>query len=237
MKVDIIFENDHFIAVNKASGMLTIPDRHDDTIPSLQKILNEKYGRIFTVHRLDKDTSGIILFAKDEVTHKYLSQLFEERKIEKYYQAIVHGTPASPIGTVDAPITENTVTRGTMLVHRRGKPSITDYEVIESFGNYSLMQFHIHTGRTHQIRVHMKHIGHPVACDIIYGDGKPFLLSSIKKKFKLSKNEEEERPMLNRLALHSYKLEFKDAEGNRHSLSAEHSKDIRALLQQLRKKN
>ena len=164
-----------------------------------------------------------------------MSQLFEERKIEKYYQAIVHGTPTNTTGTVDAPITENMVTRGTMLVHRRGKPSITDYEVIESFGNYSLMQFHIHTGRTHQIRVHMKHIGHPVACDETYGDGKPFLLSSIKKKFKLSKSEEEERPIVNRLALHSYKLEFTDAEGNKHSLSAQHSKDIRALLQQLRK--
>lgn len=237
MKIDIIFENDHFLAVNKASGMLTIPDRHDDTIPSLQKILNEQYGRIFTVHRLDKETSGIILFAKDEATHKYLSQLFEERKIQKYYQAIVQGTPVNLSGTIDAPIAENTVQKGTMLIHRRGKPSVTDYEVIESFGKYALLQFHLHTGRTHQIRVHMKHIGHPVACDAMYGDDKPLLLSSIKKKFKLSKNEEEERPILNRLALHSYKLEFIDTEGNAQSLSAEHSKDIRALLQQLRKRN
>ena len=236
-KPAIIFENDHFLAVNKPSGMLTIPDRHDETVPSLQKILNEKYGRIFTVHRLDKDTSGIILFAKDEVTHKYLSQLFEERKVEKYYQALVLGTPANATGTVDAPITENTVQRGVMIIHRRGKQSITGYQVMESFGNYSLLQFTLHTGRTHQIRVHMQHIGHPVLCDAVYGDGKPFLISTIKKKYKLSKQEEEEKPILNRLALHSYQLKFKDQQGEEHTLTAEHAKDIRALLQQLRKHN
>ena len=177
-----------------------------------------------------------MLFAKDEATHKYLSQLFEERKIEKFYQAIVHGVPANPSGIIDAPITENMVQRGVMMVHRRGKQSITGYEVIESFGNYSLLQFQLHTGRTHQIRVHMQHTGNPIICDDVYGDGKPFLLSMIKKKYKLSKHDDEERPIVNRLALHSYKLQFEDHLGKYHSLTAEHAKDIRALLQQLRKK-
>ena len=79
----ILFENEDFIAVNKDPGMLTIPDRHDDAQLSLYKILNQKYGKIFIVHRLDRDTSGLILFAKNEATHKYLSQLFEQRNIEK----------------------------------------------------------------------------------------------------------------------------------------------------------
>ena len=100
--------------------------------------------------------------------------------------------------------------KGVMVTNKKGKPALTDYKVLETFGNYSLLQFRIHTGRTHQIRVHMKHIGHPIVCDVIYGTADPVLLSSIKKKFNLSKYEEEERPLFNRLALHAEKLEFTD---------------------------
>ncbi len=231
---EVVFENEHFIAINKPAGLLSIPDR-EQSQPSLKDILLAKYGTIFTVHRLDKDTSGIILFAKDEATHKYLSQAFEERKVEKYYMGIVHGMPASKSGTIDAPISEHPLQKGLMVVHKKGKPSVTDYEVLEAYKPFSLVQFQLHTGRTHQIRVHSKNIGHPLACDELYGDGKPILLSAIKRKFKLSKNEEEERPMLNRLALHSYKLKFTDAEGKAHELIAELPKEMRALLQQLKK--
>lgn len=231
---EIIFENDSFIAINKPAGLLSIPDR-EQTQTSLKDILLVKYGSIFTVHRLDKDTSGIILFAKTEMAHKYFSQLFEERKIEKYYLGLVHGSPVEKKGTIDAPISEHPVQKGLMVVHRKGKPSVTDYEVMEDLKIFSLVQFQLYTGRTHQIRVHCKNLGHPLACDELYGDGKPILLSSIKKKFKLSKHDEEERPMLNRLALHSWRLKFTDAGGNTIDLQAELPKDIRALLQQLKK--
>lgn len=231
---EIVFENDSFIAINKPAGLLSIPDRMQSET-SLKDILLAKYGSIFTVHRLDKDTSGIILFAKTEAAHKYFSQLFEERKIEKYYQGLVLGSPAEKKGTIDTPISEHPVQKGLMVIHRNGKPSITDYEVVEEHRSFSLLQFQLHTGRTHQIRVHCKNMGHPLACDELYGDGKPVLLSSVKKKFKLSKHDEEERPMLNRLALHSYRLKFTDADGKIIDLVAELPKDIRALLQQLRK--
>jgi 23S rRNA pseudouridine1911/1915/1917 synthase len=231
---NIVFENDHFIAINKAAGLLSIPDRTQSEV-SLKDILLAKYGNIFTVHRLDKDTSGIIVFAKDEATHKFLSLAFEERRVEKYYRGIVHGSPAEKKGIIDAPISEHTLQKGLMVVHRNGKPSVTDYEVIEDHKNYSLLEFQLHTGRTHQIRVHCKNIGHPLACDELYGDGKPILLSSLKKKYKLSKHDEEEKPMLNRLALHSYCLKFADADGNAFNLTAELPKDMRALLQQLKK--
>ena len=122
-----------------------------------------------------------------------------------------------------------------MAVNKKGKPSVTEYEVLEEYGIYSLVQFKIHTGRTHQIRVHMKYIGHPVACDEMYGDANPVLLSSFKKKFKLSKHDEEERPLLSRLALHSYELKFKDRDNKEHDLKADLPKDMRALLQQLKK--
>nr|MBP9187547.1 RNA pseudouridine synthase [Bacteroidia bacterium] len=105
-----------------------------------------------------------------------------------------------------------------------------------SFRFFSWVQFQIHTGRTHQIRVHMKHIGNSIVCDELYGDGKPLLLSSFKKKFNLSKKEDEEKPMLNRLALHSFKLQF-TFNNEKVSLEAEVPKDLRATLQQLRKHN
>ena len=229
----IIFENEDFVVVNKPAGLLSIPDRMQSAV-SLKDILLEKYGQIFTVHRIDRDTSGIIVFAKNESTHKFLSRAFEERQVEKDYRGIVTGTPPSS-GVIDAPIMEHPVHKGTMVVHRNGKPAITNYTLVESFKSFSLVEFRILTGRTHQIRVHCKNIGHPLACDELYGDGKPVLLSAIKKKFKLSKNEEEERPILNRLALHAYHLKFTDANGVVHELTAELPKDMRALLQQLKK--
>jgi 23S rRNA pseudouridine1911/1915/1917 synthase len=231
---EVIFENEHFIALNKPAGMLSIPDRVQSE-PSLKDLLIQKYGSIFTIHRLDKETSGIILFAKDEETHKYFSKQFEERSVEKFYMGLVHGSLPEKSGTVDAPIMEHPIFKGQMVVNKNGKPSITDYEVIEDLGKYSLVKFQLHTGRTHQIRVHAKNIAHPLACDPLYGDGKPVMLSAIKKKFKLSKHDDEERPLLNRVALHSYELKFKDAAGNEFDLIAELPKDIRALLQQLKK--
>ncbi len=233
MKLDIIFENDQFIAVNKPSGLLSIPDRLGQEL-SLKDILKERYGNVYTVHRLDKDTSGIIVFAKDENTHKQLSQLFEGRDVEKYYVGLVNGTLVNASGSIDSAIMEHPGKAAKMMTHVKGKPSLTDYEVLESFRMYSWVQFRIHTGRTHQIRVHMQHIGHTIACDELYGDPKPVLLSSLKKKFKLSKSAEEERPLLARLALHSHRIKF-TLNGENFELEADIPKDLRALLQQLRK--
>jgi 23S rRNA pseudouridine955/2504/2580 synthase/23S rRNA pseudouridine1911/1915/1917 synthase len=234
LKLDIIFENDHLVALNKPAGLLSIPDREGKT-PSLKSLLKTKYGTIYTVHRLDRDTSGVIVFAKDEETHKYLSGIFEERDVEKIYQGIVQGVPAEKKGSIDLPIMEHPVKLGQMVVNKKGKASLTDYEVQEELNLYALVQFRLHTGRTHQIRVHMQALGHPIACDELYGDPKPVFLSSIKRNFKLSKSEEQERPMLARLALHSQLLHFKDAEGAFHTFEAPLPKDMRALLQQLRK--
>jgi len=231
---EIIFESDDYIAINKPPGLLSIPDREGKEV-SLKALLQEKYGHILTVHRLDKETSGLIIFAKNEKAHRDLSIQFEERQTEKIYVGLVLGSPANQSGTINLPIAENMVTRGTMIINRRGKESITDYEVLDNFGSYSWMQFRIHTGRTHQIRVHMKDMGHPIVCDELYGDGKPLLLSSLKSKFKLSKNELEERPILNRLALHAYKLSFTQPNGEKITLQADLHKDMKASLQQLTK--
>jgi 23S rRNA pseudouridine955/2504/2580 synthase/23S rRNA pseudouridine1911/1915/1917 synthase len=232
IKEHLLHEDEHLIAINKPSGILTIPDRMG-TI-SLKNYLQRAYPEIFTVHRLDRDTSGVVVFAKNEGAHKELSQLFEGREVEKRYLGLVLGNFAEEKGTIDEGIMEHPVIKGKMVVNKKGKPSVTDYEVLEKFRFFSWVQFQIHTGRTHQIRVHMKHAGHPVVCDETYGDGKPVLLSSLKKKFNLSKNEEEERPILGRLALHSHQLKFKLAGGD-YDLEAPLPKDLKACLQQLRK--
>ena len=228
----IIFENSDFVAVNKPSGLLTIPDREGNV--ALKNMLQQKYGEIFTVHRLDRDTSGIVVFAKNEKTHKDLSQQFEKWETSKIYNGFVLGVPSQASGVINEPIAEHPVKKGMMTVFRKGKESITEYEVVESFRLYSWMQFRILTGRTHQIRVHMKHLGHPIVCDEMYGDGKPVFISTIKRNYKLSKTTEEERPILSRLALHAAQLRFV-LNGQEFELKAEIPKDMRALLQQLEK--
>lgn len=237
MKVEsiIVSETNDFIALNKPSGLLSIPDREGKDI-SLKKLLQEKYEQVFTVHRLDKDTSGLIIFARNEESHKHLSRQFEERQTEKIYLGLVLGSPPNTEGNIDAPIAEHPGKKGLMVINRKGKEALTDYRVLEDFGIYSWVQFQIHTGRTHQIRIHMKNIGHPIVCDELYGDGKPVLLSSFKSKFKLSKKEEEERPILGRLALHAYRLKFSDLAGKPVELEAPVPKDLRATLQQLEKR-
>ena len=231
----IIAENENWVALNKPSGLLSIPDRMGKDV-SLKSLLIEKYKDIYTVHRLDKDTSGLIVFAKNLTTHKHLSLQFEERQTKKIYQGLVTGSLPEEKGSINSPIAEHPAKNGTMIIHRNGKESLTDFEVLEDFGIYSLVQFHIHTGRTHQIRVHMKDYGHPIVCDEVYGDGKPVLISSLKKKYNLSKDELEERPILGRLALHSFQLGFKDIYGKAIELEAELPKDMRATLQQLSKR-
>src|SRR6187549_2733423 len=118
----IIYEDEDLIALNKPSGLLSIPDREGKDI-SLKKLLIEKYGNIFTVHRLDRDTSGLIVFAKTEEAHKLLSQQFEERQTEKIYLGFVLGSLAEKKGRIDAPIAEHPVKKGLMTVYRKGKES------------------------------------------------------------------------------------------------------------------
>lgn len=231
----ILYESDEIVALNKPSGLLSIPDREGKE-PSLKILLKEKYGDIFTVHRIDRDTSGLIIFAKNQESHKNLSLQFEARLTRKIYVGLVIGSPSLKQGKIDSSIAPHPALNGTMIIHRKGKEALTEYEVEEEFGAFSWVRFQIHTGRTHQVRIHAKEMGHPLVCDPLYGDGKPILLSSLKhKKFKLSKNELEERPLLNRLALHAFQLGFTTMSGEKIELEAPIPKDLRATLQQLRK--
>jgi 23S rRNA pseudouridine955/2504/2580 synthase/23S rRNA pseudouridine1911/1915/1917 synthase len=233
MKFDIIFENNILVAVNKPAGLLSIPDREGKEI-SLRQILQHKHGEIFTVHRLDKATSGVIVFAKDEITHKELSSLFENRSTQKIYYGLVYGSISPDKGKIEEPIMAHPSGNGKMVIHSKGKSSLTEYEVLEDFKRFSWVKFKILTGRTHQIRIHAHFLGHNIVCDELYGDGKPVYLSAIKKKYHLSKSELEERPILSRLALHSASLKF-NLNDEEYLFEAPLSKDLKALLQQLRK--
>jgi 23S rRNA pseudouridine955/2504/2580 synthase/23S rRNA pseudouridine1911/1915/1917 synthase len=236
MKTERLYEDDDLIIVNKPARLLAIPDRFDGQIPSVRTILQHEIGQpVFVVHRIDRDTSGAIVFAKHEAAHKYMSGLFERHEVGKFYAGLVLGVPSPEAGRIEAPIAEHPVIKGKMMTAKRGKASVTDYRVVESWPLHSLVQWQIHTGRTHQIRVHMQSIGHPIVCDEMYGDGKPFLLSSIKRKYNMSRAEEAERPLLSRLALHAYRLTFTGPNGAEINAEAPLPKDIAACVSQLRK--
>lgn len=235
MKVEIIYENEDLLIVNKPAGLLVIPDRFDNELPSLNRVLEKQTGhKVFVVHRLDRDTSGVICFAKTEEAHKFLSAQFQDHKVEKYYTGLVNGRVLQQEGSINAPITKHPANNGTMVIHKKGKESLTDYSIAEQWPLYTLLNFRIHTGRTHQIRVHTQSIGHPIVCDDIYGDGKPFLLSNIKKKYNFSLKKDE-RPLLNRLALHARKLVITGTDGNAITAEAPLPKDIKACVTQLNK--
>lgn len=236
MNIEKLYEDEDLLIVNKPAGMLVIPDRYNTELPSLVRILEARSGqKIWVVHRLDRETSGVICFAKNEQSHRYLSILFQERDVNKYYAALVNGIVVPPEGRIESAIAEHPAKNGKMIVAKKGKHAVTDYKVVEQWPLYSLVQFQIHTGRTHQIRVHMQSIGHPVVCDELYGDGQPFLLSNIKRKYQLSGKDEAEKPLLNRMALHAYRLEFDKEDGTHIVAEAVLPKDIAACVKQLNK--
>ena len=232
MRLEIIYEDDDLIAVNKPANVLTVPDRFDQTLKNLRTILQKKYGEIFIVHRLDKETSGIMLFARNAEAHKVLNEAFSGREVDKTYLAIAQ-KPGLSSGTIEENIAESTKLPGRYEIKSKGKSAITKYNVIEVFKNYALLEVKILTGRTHQIRVHLKHIGAPLLVDSKYGMADAFYLSSIKR---LRKRPSQERPLISRCSLHAYKIELiHPTTGKSVSFTAEPPKDMKATLNQMRK--
>lgn len=236
MKPDIIYEDEHLIVVNKQAGLLSIPDRTGSK-ESLLGLLERQYGKIFIVHRLDRETSGILCFARNEAAHRHLSLQFEHHTSDKYYLALVDGVLHHDEGEIDKPIGEHPTISGKMAVVHSGKPSLTFYRVLERFKRFSLAEILIKTGRTHQIRVHFQSIGYPLAVDALYGRRAAFYLSEIKgKSYKSGKYTEEERPMMERTSLHSSRLRLDHpVTGERMEFKAKLPKDFAAILNQLRK--
>lgn len=237
-QLQIIFEDEYLLAINKPAGLLVLPHRIKTEEINLKSILEGMYPQVFIVHRLDRDTSGILLVAKDAETHKKLSLAFQERTIKKKYWALVNGKPNPSEYTITLKIAENNAHKGTYLVHKSGAEAITHYKTIVTFRHYALLEIELETGKTHQIRVHMKAIGHPLAIDPLYGPGeqKGIFLSSFKKNFRVG--QEEERPIMSRLTLHSKSLEFvHPITGAEMKLEAPLPKDFKVLLKLLEEHN
>ncbi len=178
--IDIVYQDEHIAVINKQKGMVTHPaaGNHENTLVNALlfhiKDLSGINGNIRPgiVHRLDKDTSGLIVVAKNDEAHKKLAKQIKDKTAQRVYLAIVHGNIKDCEGVIDAPIGRHRTNRKLMAVTENGKPAVTHYKVLERFGDYTYLEARLATGRTHQIRVHFKHIGHPVAGDAVYGPKK-----------------------------------------------------------------
>lgn len=179
IEIDVVYEDSDLLVINKASGMVVhpAPGHYSHTLVNallyrFQISGGEKY-RPGIVHRLDKDTSGLMLVAKNEKTHEKLSRMIANKEVERHYLAIVDGVIKHDTGTIDAPIGRDANNRQKMAVTDvHGKEAVTHFRVLEIFSNHTLVECILETGRTHQIRVHMAYIGHPVSNDPLYGRGK-----------------------------------------------------------------
>ena len=179
--IDVIYEDKDIIVVNKPKGMVVHPanGNPDGTLVNaiLAKCKDSLSGiggeiRPGIVHRLDKDTSGLLIIAKNDQAHINMSKQIQDRKVIKKYIALVKGVIGENTATIDMPIARSTKDRKKMAVDPNGKEAITHYKVLQRYDKYTLLEIKIDTGRTHQIRVHMSYIGHPVVGDMQYSNGK-----------------------------------------------------------------
>ncbi|MFH1618362.1 MAG: RluA family pseudouridine synthase [bacterium] len=213
-EIEIIFQNAELIAVNKPAGLLTVPGRGGAVSePCLTRILREKTGEnLLPVHRLDREVSGVVIFARNQASHRRLNALFEGRDIFKTYLALVCGRIEKDSGEIDKPVRE--YGSGRMGISAAGKSSLTRFKVLERLKNHTLLQVNPVTGRRHQIRVHLYSIGHPVAGDPLYGDRK------LQNKYP-------------RLMLHSAGLELPVSGKKKIAIKAEPPEEFQALLKSL----
>ena len=230
MEVSIIYEDNNLLVVNKPSGLITHPKNADDHQDSLTGWLVEKYPEIKTVgedtlrpglvHRLDKDTSGLLVIAKTQDSFYYLKSLFQDKKIKKFYLALVHGKPKESKGIIDAPMGRIGMKRTTQLHSKKKlkdeKSAITEYGTLKNFRDFTLLEVSPHTGRTHQIRVHLKSIGNPITGDPLYGHK--------------NKNGSKES---DRLFLHAYKLQFISPDGKSLAFEADLPEDLQKFINEL----
>ena len=236
MDISIVYEDDNILVLNKPAGLITHPKNISDTQDSVTGWLTEKYPRIKNIgepfvasgneipragvaHRLDKDTSGLLIVAKNNEAFFYLKNLFQERKINKHYLALVNGRPKESKGVISAPLGRIGLKRTTKIIGNKlidKKEALTEYRTVKEFKNHTLLEMTPRTGRTHQIRAHLNSIGTPVSGDNIYGF----------RKVKSPDN-------LKRLFLHAYKLEFVSLDGKKLILECDLPKDLQNTLNTL----
>lgn len=219
----VIWEDESFLVINKPWGLRTLPDGYDKTQPHLKSLLSPIYGRLWIVHRLDKDTSGVLLLARSAEAHRSLNTQFEQRQVVKIYHALVIGNPTWDRIECLQPLRANGDRKHrTVIDFERGKPAETHLEVIERFAGYTLLEAQPKTGRPHQIRAHLAGLDFPIAEDLLYGN----------------RAEPEQTPPIQcilRPALHAHWLSFKHPLTNEEvSFEAPYPEDFATALQYLR---
>ncbi len=239
-KIKILYQDEFIFAVDKPSGLRVLPDRWISTLPNLLQLLtlhntvneSEKNNKIFVVHRIDADTSGLVLFARTAEAHRRLCMAFEKGEIKKTYLAIIIGRLEITHGKIDLPIASARNNR--MKVDPQGKKSITKFEVREKFGRYSLLEVSPLTARTHQIRIHLQAYGFPLAVDPLYTNIKKIHISDL--KLGIRSQNDSESALISRLTLHAWRLQLKHPITQENmEIVAEPPKDFKAILKALRK--
>ena len=205
----VVYQDHDIVVLNKASGLLVAADRWDPDAQRLDVLATKELcaegERLFAVHRIDKDTSGLVIYGRTEEAHRTLSMAFENREVEKTYHALVYGRPDWDELDVDIPLrADGDLKHRTIKDKKGGKPARTIFRYIGACGPYSWIEAKPVTGRTHQIRVHLVLSGLTIVCDPLYGKADPLLLSKIKRSW--HGDEFEERPLLDRLGLHAWKM-------------------------------
>lgn len=223
----LLYEDKDFFVINKPPFIATLEDRHDAS--NILKEMRAIEPDAQVCHRLDKDTSGALAIARNPEAYRHLSMQFENRQVTKIYHAIADGIHSFKEELVNAPILKQN--GGTVRISREGKQAETYFTTLQTFKNHSLIECRPITGRMHQIRIHLSLIKASITGDEMYG-GKPFFVSSIKRGFNLKKLAEEQ-PLMKRMALHAYSLEFVNIEGKQVNIQAPYPKDFQALLRQL----
>ncbi|MFQ5799422.1 MAG: RluA family pseudouridine synthase [Bacteroidota bacterium] len=238
--LDIIFEDDLLLVVNKPAGMVVHPSYGNFTGTLVHALLHhsaelaivDDETRPGIVHRLDKDTSGLLVVAKNGAAHRFLSGQFSARTIEREYWAVIWGILSSQKGTIEAELGRHRSDRKKFAVVASGKLAVTEYEVLEPFGYLSLVRLRLKTGRTHQVRVHLHHIGHPVFGDPTYGGRRIAWGGSGTKQKRIVQDLLAVMP---RQALHAKTLGFVHPVGRRFmKFDSDLPKDMRALLERVR---
>ncbi|MEO0551834.1 MAG: RNA pseudouridine synthase [Bacteroidota bacterium] len=225
----IIWEDDDYAVINKPPFISTLQDRNIDyNILSLAKIYNSDAQ---VGHRLDKETSGVLIVAKNPEAYRHISMQFEHRAVIKEYHAVVDGIHSFKEKFANDKILQ--LSNGSVRIDRKGKEAETVFNTLRVYSNHSLVQCRPVTGRMHQIRIHLAKNEAPITGDERYG-GKPFYLSSVKRGYRTGKWDEEQ-PLIKRLALHASSIMFKTLNDTVKKVMADHPKDFRVLLLQLEK--
>ena len=232
--IEVLLRGNGYAAIAKPPGFAVGAERNKPGETPLLDAIAAALGtdKVMVVHRLDRETSGVMLVATEPEAHRALSLAFQRREVQKQYLALIRGVPHEAEGEIDAPLEKDPGHAGHMRIARRGdgKPSVTRWSVRERFRGYSLLEVRPETGRMHQIRVHLRHAGLPLAVDPAYGGAAGIFLSELKRGYKPARDRPE-AAVLGRVSLHAERLAFLDpTSGAEVRVEASPPKDLRRAL-------